>query len=218
MKSTSHKNPESSPDLFDNAFLNKLTRTHVAFPVSIFFIYAAGLLYYTISKVHLPVWSVVVLFFAGILLFTLAEYVIHRWIYHPPENASQGFVDFTYKVHGIHHDYPKDKQRLAMPPWLSVLVATVLLFFFELFLGRYGFSLLAGFLTGYASYLLVHYVVHIYPMPKNIFRALWVNHAIHHYSEDEILFGVSSPLWDYVFGTLPQKDWKKEISVKRDRV
>ncbi len=218
MKSTSNVRSDSSPDLFKHPFLNKLTRTHIAFPVAIFFLYAGGLLYYTVAQVHLPVATIVGLFFSGLLLFTFAEYVVHRWVYHPPEGASQGFVDFTYKVHGIHHDYPKDKQRLAMPPWLSLIVATVLLLIFEFLLGRYGFSLLAGFLAGYASYLLVHYIVHIFPMPKNFFRALWINHAIHHYSTDEILFGVSSPLWDYVFRTLPEKDWKQEISVKRNRV
>ncbi|MEL6657836.1 MAG: sterol desaturase family protein [Bacteroidota bacterium] len=218
MKTTSKTTRETSPDLFENPILNKLTRTHIAFPVSIFFLYAAGLLYYTIVSVQLSVGTVVGLFFSGLLLFTFAEYAIHRWVYHPPEDASQGFVDFTYKVHGIHHAYPKDKQRLAMPPWLSALVATVLLFVFEFLLGRFGFSLLAGFLTGYASYLLVHYVVHIFPMPKNRLKALWVNHAIHHYSEDEILFGVSSPLWDYVFGTLPEKDWQQEISVKKGSI
>lgn len=218
MKSTSQMPPDSSPDLFKNPWLNKLTRTHIALPVSIFFIYAAGLLYYTVAQVHLPAIMVVGLFFSGVVLFTFAEYAVHRWVYHPPENASPGYVDFTYKVHGVHHDYPKDKQRLAMPPWLSLLVATTLLFVFEFLVGQYAFSLLAGFLAGYASYLMVHYVVHIYPMPKNRFRALWINHAIHHYSEDEILFGVSSPLWDYVFGTVPKKGWKKDVIVKRDRV
>lgn len=215
MKTTQHAAPDQSPDLFKNPFLNKLTRTHIAMPITIFFLYAGGLLFYTVDKIHLPPVTIVGLFFTGLLLFTFAEYAVHRWAYHPPEGASQGFVDFTYKMHGIHHDYPKDKQRLAMPPWLSVLVATTLLFLFKFLLGRYGFSLLAGFLTGYASYLLVHYVVHMFPMPKNRLRALWVNHAIHHYSEDEILFGVSSPLWDYVFGTLPKKDWKEGVTVKK---
>jgi len=118
----------------------------------------------------------------------------------------------TYKMHGMHHDYPKDKRRLAMPPLVAILLATGLLFLFELVLGQYSFSYLAGFVVGYALYLMVHYTVHVYPPPRNFMRALWVNHSIHHYSEDEVLFGVSQPLWDYVFGTMPRSDKDRRMA------
>ncbi len=210
-------NDNISPDIFKNKWLNYLTRTHVAIPVVVFFIYAAGLLYYTFEKTQLGVATVIGLFFGGILFFTFIEYVVHRWVYHPPEDASEGFKEFTYKAHGIHHDYPKDKQRLAMPPWLSALVATILLLIFELILSQYAFSFLAGFLVGYALYLLVHYSTHIFKMPDNFMKALWINHMRHHYSKDEILFGVSSPLWDYIFGTMPKEkfDPQKKVEVSR---
>lgn len=215
MSSTTTPSKEQSPDIFEQSWLNKLTRTHIAFPVGIFLIYAIGLLYFASVNTQLSFAALVALFFGGLLFFTFAEYSIHRWIYHPPENASDGFVNFTYKVHGIHHDYPKDKQRLAMPPWLSALVATVLLLLFKLIMGQFSFAFLAGFFAGYALYLMIHYTVHIFPMPKNRFRVLWINHAIHHYSEDEVMFGVSNPLWDYIFGTFPSKEVKKKILVKK---
>lgn len=206
MSNTPHTfHEEHSPDLFKSPFLNRLTRTHIAIPVTIFFLYAAGLLYYTHTTTELGWGLVVVLFLSGTLLFTFAEYAIHRWVYHPPDNASAGYRNFTYKIHGVHHDHPKDKQRLAMPPILSVVIGTLLLVIFRVIMHQYAFAFTAGFLAGYALYMLIHYVIHMYRAPHNIFKALWVNHAIHHYSEDEILFGVSSPLWDYVFGTLPKK-------------
>ena len=69
-------------------------------------------------------------------------------------------------------------------------------------------------MVGYAFYLLVHYAVHIFRPPNNFLKALWSNHAIHHYSNNEILYGVSSPLWDYVYRTLPEKkDKEKAIRV-----
>jgi sterol desaturase/sphingolipid hydroxylase (fatty acid hydroxylase superfamily) len=34
---------------------------------------------------------------------------------------------------------------------------------------------------------------------------LWVNHSVHHYKDGEIVFGVSSPLWDYIYGTMKLK-------------
>lgn len=214
-KRTSNTTLGQSPDMFKHAWMNKLTRTHIAFPVTIFLLYAIGLLYFAGMYTTLSTGLIVGLFFGGVLLFTFAEYSVHRWAYHPPENASERFQKFTYTVHGIHHDYPKDKQRLALPPWLSVIVATALLGVFKLVLDQYSFATLAGFLAGYALYLLIHYSVHIYRPPNNAFRALWTNHAIHHYSEDEILFGVSSPLWDHVFGTMPkQKDERRQVKVE----
>lgn len=215
MSSTTNTSKEKSPDLFEQPWLNKLTRTHIAFPVGIFLIYAVGLLYFASVNTQLSVGTLVGLFFGGLLFFTFAEYSIHRWVYHPPQNASEGFVNFTYTIHGIHHDYPKDKQRLAMPPWLTALIATLLLLIFKLIMGQFSFAFLAGFFTGYALYLMIHYTVHIFPMPKNRFRVFWVNHAIHHYSEEDIMFGVSNPLWDYIFGTYPSKEVKQKILVKK---
>ncbi len=207
-------NENVSLPIFQNKWLDKLTRSHISIPVSLFFLYAAGLLYYTTIATELTTVQVVALFFGGTFFFTFIEYVAHRWLYHPGEHASESRQKFCYTVHGIHHDYPKDKRRLAMPPAASVLAATILLLIFRVALGQYAFAFLAGFMVGYALYLLVHYSVHIFRMPNNFLKALWVNHSIHHYSPDEIMFGVSSPLWDYVFGTLPKKEKKKGVEVK----
>jgi sterol desaturase/sphingolipid hydroxylase (fatty acid hydroxylase superfamily) len=105
----------------------------------------------------------------------------------------------------VHHEFPKDKDRLAMPPLLSVTIATILLLLLRLVLGDLVFAFLPGFLVGYAAYLGVHYMVHAYQPPKNFLKALWINHGIHHYKNGEIAFGVSSPLWDYIYGTMREK-------------
>ena len=210
---TQTANLSDSPDLFQHAWMNKLTRTHISVPVSIFLLYAIGLIISAYRFTDLNTAQIISLYVGGFFFFTLVEYILHRWLYHPPEDATESRKNFTYKIHGIHHDYPKDKKRLALPPWLSVIVATVLLFIFKLIISHYSFAFLAGFLTGYAFYLLVHYAVHIFKPPNNIFKALWTNHAIHHYSEDEILFGVSSPFWDYVFRTRPKQKTPKKVIV-----
>ncbi len=205
-------NADMSPPMFENRLLNRLSQTHIATPIIIFFLYAIGLLWYTLSRTDIPGYTVVIVFFSGILGFTFMEYAVHRWVYHPPHGASDAYKKATYKMHGMHHDYPKDKKRLAMPPLLAIALATSLLFLFELVLGQYSFSYLAGFVVGYALYLMVHYTVHIYAPPRNFLRMLWVNHSIHHYSEDEVLFGVSQPLWDYVFGTVPRSVRDKQMA------
>ena len=200
--------------MFENRLLNRLTQTHIATPIVIFIVYAIALLYYTATATGVGVLAVVALFFAGTLGFTFMEYVIHRWVYHPPHGSSDRYKEVMYNAHGFHHDYPKDKKRLAMPPIVAVLISTILLFLFEAILGDYSFAYLAGFVTGYAMYLVVHYTVHMYPPPKNFLKALWVNHALHHYSEDDVLFGVSQPLWDYVFGTMPKSDRDRRKAVE----
>jgi len=132
------------------------------------------------------------------------EYMVHRYIFHlEPYTAAK--KKFQYVVHGVHHEFPKDKDRLAMPPLLSITISTVLLFLFRMIMGDFVFAFLPGFLVGYAAYLAVHYMVHAYPPPKNFLKELWVNHSIHHYKDGEIVFGVSSPLWDYIYGTMREK-------------
>lgn len=92
-----------------------------------------------------------------------------------------------------------------MPPILSVTIATVLLLVFRVILGDFVFSFLPGFLVGYAYYLSVHYMVHAFQPPKNFLKVLWINHSMHHYRDGESIFGVSSPLWDYIYGTMKDK-------------
>lgn len=187
--------------LFRNPVLEKLSRTHISVPLTIFAIYSVSLLYWSVSHTSLKAGSTIGLFVLGFVSFTLVEYLVHRYVYHLSTHTPWR-KRFQYKAHGVHHEFPKDKDRLAMPPLLSITVATILLLLFRLVMGDFAFAFLPGFLAGYAYYLSVHYVVHIYQPPRNFLRALWVNHSVHHYKDGDVVFGVSSPLWDYVFGTM----------------
>lgn len=190
--------------LFKNPILEKLTRTHISVPLIIFFTYAAGLLYWSVMNTSLSATLTVILFFAGWLVFTWVEYMVHRHVFHMPV-YTQTRAKIQYTMHGVHHEFPRDKDRLAMPPLISITVATILLLLFRLIMGDFVFAFLPGFLVGYASYLAVHYMIHAYQPPKNFLKILWINHGVHHYKDGEIVFGVSSPLWDYVYGTMREK-------------
>ncbi|HRX00966.1 MAG TPA: sterol desaturase family protein, partial [Cyclobacteriaceae bacterium] len=133
--------------------------------------------------------------------FTWVEYLVHRYLFHM-ETYTQFRAKLQYTMHGVHHEFPKDKERLAMPPLLSITISTILLFLFRLVLGDLVFSFLPGFLVGYALYLAIHYMVHAYQPPKNFLKYLWINHSIHHYKDGVGVYGVSSPLWDYIYGTM----------------
>ena len=195
---------KGSKQLFENPVLEKLSRTHISVPLTIFFTYSSALLYWSITHTSLSAWITIVMFASGFIFFTWIEYIVHRWVFHMGT-----FTEFRtrvqYTVHGVHHEFPKDKSRLAMPPLLSITISTVLLLLFRLIMGDLTFSFLPGMLVGYAYYLSVHYMVHVYQPPKNFFKKLWINHSVHHYKHGEYIFGVSSPLWDYVYGTMKEK-------------
>lgn len=195
---------QGTKQLFKNPILEKLTRTHIAVPLIIFVSYTTVLLYWSITHTTLS-WSTTVLtFFSGMLTFTLVEYLVHRHVFHMAVFTERR-TKLQYIMHGVHHEFPKDKERLAMPPLVSITIATLLLFLFRLLLADLAFSFLPGFLVGYAGYLSVHYMIHTFQPPNNFLRALWINHSIHHYKNGEMVFGVSSPFWDIVFGTFKRK-------------
>lgn len=195
---------KGTKQLFKNPILERLTRTHIAVPLTIFFLYASGLLYWSITHTSLSPALTITLFFAGWLVFTWVEYNVHRYVFHMRAHTKKR-EELQYTLHGVHHEFPKDKDRLAMPPVMSITIATILLLLLRLVMGDFVFAFLPGFLVGYASYLGVHYMIHAYQPPKNFLKALWVNHGIHHYKDGAYVFGVSSPLWDYIYGTMAEK-------------
>lgn len=206
MESTKLKRPKhkGSPRLFKNPLLEKLTHTHISAPLIIFGGIAVVLIYFGIFEKGFTIPLMVLLFFAGMFFFTLVEYLMHRYLYHIP-STSERKKKMAYTMHGVHHDYPKDKSRLAMPPVLSLLIASILFVIYRAVLGDLVFGFLAGFLVGYAGYLGVHYSVHAFKVPNNFLKTLWYHHSIHHYREPDRAFGVSSPLWDHIFRTMPRK-------------
>ncbi len=143
-------------------------------------------------------------FALGLVFFTFLEYFFHRFVYHSGEDY-MAEENWQYKVHGVHHDHPKDKDLLAMPIPLAILLGAIFFGLYWLILGVNTFFFWPGFFVGYAAYLYVHYIVHTRKPPKNALRILWDHHNLHHYVYDDKAYGVSSPLWDYIFGTMPPK-------------
>ncbi|WP_224999479.1 sterol desaturase family protein [Cesiribacter sp. SM1] len=194
---------KGSKQLFSNPLLERLSRTHISIPLTLYSVISIGLLYYGATEIGLQAGMMVLMFVLGFLFLTLLEYVAHRYVFHmEPTNKVKAKIQYT--VHGVHHEYPKDKDRLAMPPILALLYVAIFFIVFRFALGDYVYAFVPGLLMGYATYLFVHFAVHAYQPPKNFLKILWVHHAIHHYKDPERAYGVSSPLWDYVFGTMPK--------------
>ncbi len=197
-------NHKGRAQIFQNPVLERLTRTHIALPISIFILFSIGLIYYGITHSFINVLEAIGFFLLGWFIFSLLEYLAHRFVFHmDTDTPAKARIQYTF--HGNHHEYPKDKERLAMPPVVSVLIASFLFFVFKLIFGQFVFGVVAGLLFGYALYLFVHYAVHAYPPPKNFLKQLWIHHSIHHYKDPNAAYGVSSPLWDYLLGTMPKR-------------
>lgn len=79
-----------------------------------------------------------------------------------------------------------------------------------LHINKYVFPFFAGFITGYLCYDMMHYAIYQLAMKNRLGNYLRKHHFRHHYSDSDINFGVSSPMWDVVFGTL--NDERKENS------
>lgn len=194
-----------SAQMFENPVLEKLSRTHISIPIVMFLGISSVSLYYAITTTVISYGIGALVLLIGILAFTFVEYMMHKHFFHmEPDNEVKDKLQ--YSVHGVHHDYPRDKDRLAMPPFVSAFYAMIFYFVFTFIMGDYALYFLPGFLFGYAAYLGVHYAVHAFQPPKNFLKILWVNHAVHHYKDPDVAFGVSSPLWDYILGTMPKKD------------
>lgn len=201
-------NPNDSAagkQLFNSPFLEKITRTHISVPLVLYYGISAVLIWYTLDKLGENVLTVVESWVLGFLAFTLLEYTAHRKLFHMITNTKVK-EKIQYGLHGVHHDYPRDKDRLAMPPFMSILLAAGFLTLFYSLMGNFGVTFCGGFLAGYATYLAVHYIVHAWRPPNNMFKILWTHHSYHHYKDHERAFGVSSPLWDVIFRTMPKKD------------
>jgi len=207
MKQDPHKLPvqnKGTKKLFDNPILERLTRTHISVPLIILDSAAVGLLIWGFVQTGVNPLVLIGLFLLGVLTFTFIEYLVHRYVFHMLANSDRK-REIQYTIHGVHHEYPKDKDRLAMPPVMSTLITVGLFYGFGALMGDLVYGFLPGFLVGYTLYLGVHYMVHAYQPPRNFWKVFWVHHGIHHYKEPERAFGVSSPLWDLILGSMPQK-------------
>ena len=105
--------------MFDSDFMEFFSRVHPAIPLILYLPVVGFMLYVARWRQGFPVLVVVGLFLLGMLLWTLLEYLIHRYIFHYEPKTRVG-KRLHYIIHGVHHDYPNDAKRLVMPPSVSV--------------------------------------------------------------------------------------------------
>jgi len=193
-------NKNESVRMFESDFMEFFSHVHPATPVVLYTPLIAYLLYAAFVNSRLSILAVAGLFTVGILIWTLLEYVIHRYVFHYEPKTRFGKL-LHFVVHGVHHDYPNDATRLVMPPIISIPLAAFFYVLFASTLGRFAPAVSAGFGFGYVCYDTIHYATHHFAMKRGVWQWLKQYHLRHHYKDDEAGYGVSSPLWDFIFGT-----------------
>src|SRR5947207_11478294 len=149
--------------MFESDFMEFFSRVHPATPLVLYLPVIGYMLYVSLWQRQLSVPVVTALFLLGILLWTLLEYLIHRYIFHYQPKTRIG-KRLHYIIHGVHHDYPSDARRLVMPPSISVPLA---FFFYGLFLlifGRLAPTVFAGLVFRFVCYDMLHYTIQHFPM------------------------------------------------------
>ena len=130
---------------------------------------------------------------AGVVAWTLLEYLVHRIVFH---RYSAG-----RRLHWLHHDHPNDpgaeRSSLSTP-----LIASPIGFLLIVTAGvKDGSAIFAGLLLGYLAFISVHYAVHRRPIgPNSWLYSAKVRHLTHH-RLDNCNYGVTTIFWDIVFRT-----------------
>jgi sterol desaturase/sphingolipid hydroxylase (fatty acid hydroxylase superfamily) len=193
--------------LFGNPLLEMLTKTHPLVIWGIYLPVIIGFSYYGVIRFNFSLGFVSVLFLTGMFSWTFFEYIMHRWVFHMVAESEKA-TKIIYVMHGNHHHFPRDKERLFMPPVPSIILASVIFSLMFAAMGSYAFVFFPGFLLGYLMYGTTHYAIHAWNPPFKWMKPLWRNHHLHHYKDDHKGFGVSTTIWDRLFGTM--FDLKKE--------
>jgi sterol desaturase/sphingolipid hydroxylase (fatty acid hydroxylase superfamily) len=169
-----------------------------------FVVYAALIAVLTAIAAVDPDWGArlrwLAVFAGGITGWTLLEYLLHRFVLH--------HLPILADMHAVHHGSPR--AYVGTPTWLSVSILWLAIFLpaWE----YYGFDvasgIIAGVMTGFLWYGIVHHAIH-HRRPRFLASRLTASihrHLRHHYSQRPRNFGVTTPAWDQLFGTAEPQD------------
>lgn len=198
----------SRPDIPWGVYKRQQARIsrHRLYPMTVFYsLYALAVLVFALRSAH-PIWAAS-LFAAGIPVWTLVEYLFHRYVLHGRFAAGEGFIrKFAHQrldpLHWEHHERPWDGMHIngelrdllplffvAAPVCLVAPVYTLS-------------ALLAGVVQSYVAEEWVHHSVHFYNSRNPYFRYIKRHHLYHHSPRgQELGYGLTNGFWDIVCGT-----------------
>jgi sterol desaturase/sphingolipid hydroxylase (fatty acid hydroxylase superfamily) len=185
--------------------MERITRAHPAEPFVVFIPIVLAVFVYGLVAGSLSWYAHAAVYAGGYLFWTLSEYLLHRYLFHYEPTSEFGKKQMRL-IHGIHHQFPSDTDRLVIPPTIGFVVGAIFFGLYTLVLGFWpGSAFWAGWVTGYMSYDFVHWSTHHRKPLTFIGRAQRRRHLLHHFKYPNACYGVSTGLWDWVFGTTADK-------------
>ncbi|XP_021818174.1 dihydroceramide fatty acyl 2-hydroxylase FAH1 [Prunus avium] len=202
---------KEGPRFFESEFWEFLTRT-VWWAVPVIWL---PVVFYSISmsvRMGHGFPEIALMVFAGIFVWTLLEYTLHRFLFHIETKSYWGNT-IHYLLHGCHHKHPMDGLRLVFPPAATAVLCVPFWNLVKLIsVPSVTPALFGGGLLGYVMYDCTHYYLHHGQPSSDVPRNLKKYHLNHHFRIQDKGFGITSSIWDRVFGTLPQSK-----AAKKDR-
>lgn len=177
--------------------------TFVADPLA-----ALGFAYYGAISFEGPLAAAMACVAAGFLLWGFLEYVLHRFLLH-------GVLEAPRREHAKHHGQPK--AEIGTPLLVIPIGALAIHLGCTVFLDSGAAALITcGIYAGYNYFAVVHHLLH--HRPEALSRARWFEaqvrfHELHHRHPNHH-FGISSALWDRLFGTFLQHE---QVVMKQSR-
>ena len=203
---TTSKKPYPSIRLFESDFMEWGSHVHPITPLVMWVPVISYLIYRSVWVLNLNPWGIAGIGVAGLFIWTLSEYLLHRFVFHFPAESKFG-KRMMYIIHGLHHADPMDPTRLVMPPVPGIVLAVTLYAIFGLLIGFVWVQpFFAFFLIGYLCYDYTHYAVHHFTPKTKFGKLVKQHHMMHHFVSQDARWGVSTPVWDYVFGTMAARE------------
>lgn len=195
------------------SLIDRLTRVHPLTPLLLWMPLAIWLLCRSIAAQQVSPGVMAALAMAALVVWTFTEYAVHRFVFHlAPTSPARQRLQFM--IHGIHHEDPANPERLLMPPLPAAIGLASL---YPLFRAALGPTLIepffAWFLLGYLAYDYTHFAIHSTRPRTRLGRYLRRRHMLHHFVTPEARWGVTSPLWDWVMGTMGERAQPKRATV-----
>ena len=172
------------------------------------YLYAGLVLCFALAAVRAGLfsWSTIPLLAIGLLSWSLFEYIMHRFIFHYEARSRLG-RKFLYHAHISHHEDPLRGGGFSASLILGVPIGVAYWLLAWLASGSWVVSswCFIGLASGFFGYKWVHFQCHHRRSRWRILKFLRHYHLLHHYKTPGLRFGVTSPLFDFVFGTFRER-------------
>lgn len=198
--------PHLNANIMKAVSLNRFASFWVYPSLSCLLLYVSGLLGPQVDWSRLC-WLVPV----GFVSWTILEYVLHRFVFHwQSQNPRIGRI--LQALHLSHHGDPRNPDKILVRPSFSLLVSAAILAALILISGQVfaAVGILIGIWVGFLYYETVHYRLHVNKGSGALLQYQRRCHFYHHFVDHRHCFGVTSPLWDWIFGTYGSVSSKSE--------